>query len=124
MPPSPSIPGTSMPGTRGAGPLRPGRYDEAEHSYRKALALDPYHARTHQAIGTDLHATGRYPEAVQALDRALDLDPGCTDCMLKKGLSSRPSAGMRKPSPSSSRLCEAEPDRAEAWSTGGAQPWR
>jgi Tfp pilus assembly protein PilF len=53
-----------------------GRLDEAEASYRKALALAPAHARAHNNLGCILHLRGELDAALACYRRALDLEPG------------------------------------------------
>ena len=52
------------------------RLDEAEASYRRALAINAHMAPVYHNLGVLLVRRGRLGEALAALERALDLDPG------------------------------------------------
>lgn len=49
-----------------------GRAEEAEKSYRRAVALRPGFSEAYNDLGQLLARTGRYPEALAAFDAALD----------------------------------------------------
>ncbi len=51
------------------------RSSEALQSCKKALALDPFNARTWIVRGFALHRLGRYEEAVESYARAIELNP-------------------------------------------------
>lgn len=49
---------------------------QTESLLRKVVALRPHAAASHNNLGYDLLVQERYPEAIDALQRALSLDPG------------------------------------------------
>lgn len=49
--------------------------DEAEQEYRRALAINPYHADANNGLGYCLAETGRFGEALTFLERALAASP-------------------------------------------------
>jgi serine/threonine-protein kinase len=67
--------------------LKSYRYDwaGAEASYRRALALNPNDATTHQWLGELLATVGRLGEADKALDEAVALDPQSAIVHLARG---------------------------------------
>jgi tetratricopeptide (TPR) repeat protein len=52
-------------------------WSAAEHSYLKALSLNPSSESAHRAYALLLSALGRHREAVRESDRAIELDPLC-----------------------------------------------
>ncbi|MBL8232286.1 MAG: tetratricopeptide repeat protein [Bryobacterales bacterium] len=52
------------------------RYDEAVHSYSKAVAAEPQSRTAHFNLGLALERLKRYREAAVAFERASELDPG------------------------------------------------
>ncbi len=62
-----------------------GRFAEAEHALRKAVALPGAPASVHMRLGLAILHQQRYSEAVEVLERALKLDPGNPDCHLNLG---------------------------------------
>ena len=52
-----------------------GRLDEAEASYRKAIALKPDYAEAHNNLGNTLQEQGRLDEAETSLRQAITLKP-------------------------------------------------
>jgi Flp pilus assembly protein TadD len=51
------------------------KWDEAEASFRQALALDPLLAEAHNSLGCVLTSQGKLEDAVEALNRAQSLAP-------------------------------------------------
>ncbi|MEM1178234.1 MAG: winged helix-turn-helix domain-containing protein [Acidobacteriota bacterium] len=47
----------------------------SEAAYREAIRLEPSHARAHQWLSETLSLAGRHEEALEAVVRAVDLDP-------------------------------------------------
>jgi Flp pilus assembly protein TadD len=52
-----------------------GRLDEAEASYRQAIALKPGYAEAHNNLGNSLRDLGRLKEAEASLRQAIKLEP-------------------------------------------------
>jgi tetratricopeptide (TPR) repeat protein len=48
---------------------------QAEHEFRRGLALNPEYAQGHDWYGDFLNAMGRFPEAFQQIERARDIEP-------------------------------------------------
>ncbi len=59
--------------------LGKGRYEAAIPIWRKALALDPEDARTHNSLGVALARTGNIQEAVRHYEKAIALSPDYPD---------------------------------------------
>ena len=57
----------------------------AEELFRTGIEKDPSYAEVRHWYGMLLMARGRFPEAVQAMDRALALDPGARIIHVKRG---------------------------------------
>lgn len=51
------------------------RYDDAVHSFRKALSFDANYARAHTYLGNALYKRGHVTEAVSAWQKAVEVDP-------------------------------------------------
>lgn len=60
------------------------RYDEALADCEAALAVDPNHAKSHQAKGNMLATQGRFLAAIPAFQRAVELNP--SDAGLRRAL--------------------------------------
>ena len=58
------------------------RHDEAVSAAEKVVAFNPSFAEGYGMLGFILHYVGRSEEAVACLDRAMTLDPFCTDMIL------------------------------------------
>lgn len=52
-----------------------GRLEDAEKTYRRALAANPNHARAQLGLGQALYETQRLDQAIEAFERAYRLDP-------------------------------------------------
>jgi tetratricopeptide (TPR) repeat protein len=58
------------------------RHDEAVSAAEKLVAFNPSFAEGYGMLGFILHYVGRSEEAVACIDRAMALDPFCSDMML------------------------------------------
>lgn len=65
--------------------LNEGRVSEAEHLYRKAIALDPGFMPGHYNLGNALRMQGRFEEALAAYETALRLVPGDYEICMNVG---------------------------------------
>ncbi|HEY7817757.1 MAG TPA: sulfatase-like hydrolase/transferase [Vicinamibacteria bacterium] len=72
-----------------------GRTEEARQVFESFTALDPESFDAHYGLGVALLGLGRREEAIEALSRAVEIDPRNTKTYL--------------------RLAEAEPETAEGW---------
>jgi predicted O-linked N-acetylglucosamine transferase (SPINDLY family) len=52
-----------------------GRLDEAEASYRQAIAADPDFAEAHNNLGSVLHSLGRFEDSLTCMRKAIQLAP-------------------------------------------------
>jgi tetratricopeptide (TPR) repeat protein len=69
----------------GAAFCKLGRYQEAEHQFRRAIALRAGFADAHSNLGTVLRWTGRATESEMPLRRALNLKPASLDAQISLG---------------------------------------
>lgn len=58
---------------------QPGRRGEAVAMYRRAVAIDPWHALAHNNLGLSLQRQGALDEALVELRRAIEIEPGQGD---------------------------------------------
>lgn len=65
----------------GASLLLSGQVREAEKELKRGLAEAPESPQAHYWMGALLFEQKRYPDARARLERALELDPRCVDCM-------------------------------------------
>lgn len=61
------------------------RRDEAEHAYRRAIAIDRDHVGSWNNLGVVLRAQGKAADAVTALRHALERAPGMADAWFNLG---------------------------------------
>jgi tetratricopeptide (TPR) repeat protein len=67
-----------------------GRLEEAEASYRQAIALKPDFAEVHRSLGIVLHANGDVNPTIESREKAYEIDPNPrVDKLLLKALRSR-----------------------------------
>ena len=59
-----------------------GKLDEAIKYYRETLKRDTLYVLTYANLGYALLQQGKYPEAVAMLNKALDIDPKCSEAHL------------------------------------------
>lgn len=59
-----------------------GKLDEAIKYYRATLQKDTIYVLTYANLGYALLQQGKYPEAIQMLNKALDIDPKCSEAHL------------------------------------------
>lgn len=59
-----------------------GKLDEAIKYYRATLQKDTIYVLTYANLGYALLQQGKFPEAIQMLNRALDIDPKCSEAHL------------------------------------------
>lgn len=62
-----------------------GFFDEADHEYARALAVDPESARARHGIARSLSSRSRLPEALNEVDSALKLAPNDSDLRALQG---------------------------------------
>ncbi len=67
--------GVADPLSAGSGEARAGRLEEAERTFREALAIHPWAPDARFNLGLLLRQRGRRAEAARALGAALELDP-------------------------------------------------
>ncbi len=60
-------------------------FEEAEASFKKAVALDPAYPSAHHWLAMMLMATGRYEESLEHIDRAIALEPESALYDVKRG---------------------------------------
>lgn len=61
-----------------------GRLDEAEASYRKAIALKPDYVEAHFNLGNTLKRLNKLPEAEQSYSHAIDLQPDFVPALMNR----------------------------------------
>jgi Tfp pilus assembly protein PilF len=59
-----------------------GKLDEAIQYYRETLKRDTIYVLTYANLGYALLQQGKYPEAIAMLNKALDIDPKCSEAHL------------------------------------------
>ena len=59
-----------------------GKLDEAIKYYRETLKKDTIYVLTYANLGYALLQQGKFPEAIQMLNKALDIDPKCSEAHL------------------------------------------
>jgi Tfp pilus assembly protein PilF len=59
-----------------------GKLDEAVKYYRATLQKDTIYVLTYANLGYALLQQGKFPEAIQMLNKALDIDPKCSEAHL------------------------------------------
>ena len=59
-----------------------GKLDEAIKYYRATLQKDTIYVLTYANLGYALLQQGKFPEAIQMLNKALDIDPKCSEAHL------------------------------------------
>jgi Tfp pilus assembly protein PilF len=59
-----------------------GKLDEAIKYYRETLKKDTLYVYTYANLGYALLQQGKFPEALQMLNKALDIDPKCSEAHL------------------------------------------
>jgi predicted O-linked N-acetylglucosamine transferase (SPINDLY family)/glycosyltransferase involved in cell wall biosynthesis len=69
----------------GIGHLDEGRADKAESAFRKALALDPKHAKANANLGVILQRAGKHAEAERLYRVAVELDAGLAQAWFNLG---------------------------------------
>ena len=60
-----------------------GHVDEAEKHVRRAMALDGEAAIAHVGLGALMQAAKRFDEAIRSFERAYQVDPSRTDCLIR-----------------------------------------
>lgn len=60
------------------------QFEEAEQFAQRLTEADPSSSRAHYLLANALRAQDRIAEAIEAIDRALELSPNDTDCLVTK----------------------------------------
>jgi tetratricopeptide (TPR) repeat protein len=63
-----------------------GRLDQAEQTYREAIALDPGHVGARNNLGSLLHENGRLAEAAEQFVQAFRINPKDVTVVLNLGI--------------------------------------
>src|ERR1700679_746909 len=63
-----------------------GDMEKASELFQRAVAADPNSAALWSNLAGALHERGRYDEELEAIERALTLDPRHTSSLLQKGV--------------------------------------
>ena len=61
------------------------RYDEAEQAFRKALQINPHHAKARYNLGIVLETKGRFKEALEQFEEALEDQPAYQEAHFQIG---------------------------------------
>lgn len=93
----------------GSAQLQLGHTDEAEASYRKALALDADYIPALTQLGSLQQNRGQQREAIVTFDRILALDPARTSILLLKGEAHRLAGDLPAAIDSFTRVLELSP---------------
>jgi predicted O-linked N-acetylglucosamine transferase (SPINDLY family) len=100
-----------------------GRFDDAEASYRTALALNDRTSALHCNLGSTLQAMGRWTEAATCFQRAMDLDSknlaaynGLGFCLLQTGSYEKAEHCLMK-------ACQIDPGFKEVYINLGSVFW-
>ncbi len=90
-----------------------GRLAEARECYRRALAVDPGHARTHNNLGALLHAAGDLEGATGHYERAYALQPDLVEARRNLGVAWCDRGDLQRAARFSRQALELEPDSPE-----------
>ncbi len=96
-----------------------GRTEEAEASYRRALALKPDYAAAHNNLGNVLQGRGEHEAAEACYRRVLALEPSYTETNDNLGVALREQAKSAEAETSCRRALALNPDYAAAYSNLG-----
>lgn len=117
-------PNDSMHSNRGIVLQALGRFEDAEASYRTALALNDRASAVHCNLGSTLQAMGRWTEAATCFQRAMELDAknvaacnGLGFCLLKTGAYEKAEHCLMK-------ACQIEPGFKDAHINLGSVFWQ
>jgi tetratricopeptide (TPR) repeat protein len=100
-----------------------GRLTEAEESYRRALQLQPNHARARNNLGCVLHMQGKLDAALAEYRKALDLDPSLPQANQNYASIVRDGDALQRAAQSYLRQTQANPRDAVALTDLG-NTWR
>jgi len=97
----------------GVAQYKNGHFDEAEHSFRRALELQPSSPETHQDLGRMYAAQGRWEEAARSFEKCVSLRPGVAEDRLLLAQALQTLGRSEEAEALARQLAEELPDRAE-----------
>jgi Flp pilus assembly protein TadD/SAM-dependent methyltransferase len=96
-----------------------GRSDEAEASYKQAIALKPDYAEAHSNLGNTLNELGRLDEAEASYTQAIALKPDFAEAHYNLGVTLKELGRLEEAEASYTQSIALKPDFAEAHSNLG-----
>jgi tetratricopeptide (TPR) repeat protein len=92
-----------------------GRFDDAEASYRKAIAADPQYALAHNNLGIALYHKGDVERALASLGAAVDAQPAFAKARLNLALLLYKGKRLQKALEAYRQALTTEPEHPVAW---------